>query len=244
MNKDCILVTGSNGGIGQYVVESLLKREKRNIICHFRSSSSKIEAVLKKFDLPLSEHLVQADLCDEKSVQNMKQQIEKNGSNINSLVNVAGASSNGMSWKLEVDDFKKILDDNLLSTFITCKTFIPKMREQGFGRIINFSSIVAFTGVAGASHYCAAKAGINGFTKAIALELANKSITCNTIALGYFDAGLIHDVPAQIQEDLKKKIPLARFGSSNDVGSMTNFLLSRDADFMTGQVFHINGGQY
>ncbi len=128
--------------------------------------------------------------------------------------------------------------------FLCSKHFIPKMRECGEGRIINFSSVTAFTGIPGASHYAAAKAGLVGFTKSLALELANKKITANAIALGYFGTGLIDSVPEHLQAEIKTKIPLNRFGDASDVGSTVEFLLSDSAAFMTGQVLHLNGGQY
>lgn len=243
MSAGNILVTGSNGGLGLYVVEYLLKKNIRNILCHYRTSSEKIESLLMKYDLPLENHLIQANLSDEQSVSQMKSNLEIKGIEVHKIVNVAGASSNGMSWKISGEEFKTVVNDNLLSTFLTCKAFIPKMRELGHGRIINFSSIVGFTGVAGAAHYSAAKAGIIGLTKSLALELASKNITCNALALGYFDTGLINDIPLEVQKDIAKKIPLGRFGTENDVGSLVYFMLSEDSGFITGQVIHINGGQ-
>ena len=118
------------------------------------------------------------------------------------------------------------------------------MRENKFGRIVNFSSIVGFTGMAGASHYASAKAGLIGLTKSLALELAPKGITVNAIALGYFNAGLIEDVSTDLQNEIKKKIPMGRFGEKQDIGPAIEYLISPESQFYTGQVMHLNGGQY
>jgi len=118
------------------------------------------------------------------------------------------------------------------------------MRTAGSGRIINISSVVAFTGIPGAAHYCAAKGAVASYTKAISLELAPKNITANTVALGYFQYGLIHQVNQQLQAEIRERIPLKRFGSGSDLGGLIKFLLSEESGYMTGQVMHINGGQF
>ncbi len=159
------------------------------------------------------------------------------------LVNLAGASTNGMSWKLAAEDFRRVTEDNLVSTFLTTKAFLPEMRNAGRGRIVNISSIVGHTGVPGAAHYCAAKAGIDGFTRATALEVANKNITVNSISLGYFEYGLIEQVPKEQVDAIRAAIPLKRLGKAEDIGALLAYLLSADSGFMTGQTIHLNGGQ-
>lgn len=244
MSAKAIFVTGSNGGVGQFICEFLLEQGERNLMCHYRNKSEKITHLLKKFDLDPLKHLVSGPLEEEDSVSEIQRHAEKNFGGVDRLVNVAGSSTNGMSWKLSKSDFVRVVNDSLLTSFVCSKVFIPEMRQAGFGRIINFSSIVGFTGMAGVSHYCAAKAGLIGMTKAMAQELASKQITVNAIALGYFEAGLIDAVPAELQSEIKKRIPAGRFGSKNDVGPMVKYLTSKDASFVTGQVLHLNGGQY
>lgn len=243
MNQGTVLVTGANGGIAQHVVRHLLSRGVRNVVCHFRGSRDRLDATLQEFDIPLS-HAFQADLCDENSALRMRDAIEAQFGPVSRLVNVAGSSSNSMSWKLDAAEFTRVINDSLLSTFLCSKAFIPSMREARFGRIVNFSSIVGATGVAGAAHYAAAKAGIVGFTKSIAQELASRGITVNALALGYFDTGLIHSVPEAMQADIRARIPVGRFGSEADVGAAVEYLIGDDAAFLTGQVIHLNGGQF
>lgn len=237
-----ILITGSNGGIGLSVAEYLLKNGARQLACHYRSGNDKISALLKKYDVDSETHLFQADLTNESDLKSMNEAINKNIGPVSSLVNIAGMSTNGMSWKLSRNQFTEVIDNNLLSAFLCTREFIPTMRTNAWGRIINFSSVVGTTGVAGASHYCAAKAGLIGLTKAMALELANKNITVNAIALGYFQYGLINDVPPEAQTQIKTRIPVARFGTADEVGSTVKFLLAEDSSYLTGQVIHLNGG--
>jgi 3-oxoacyl-[acyl-carrier protein] reductase len=239
-----VLITGSNGGIGSAVAEYLLAKGERNLAFHYRSDAQQIKALICRYDLDPEKYLFKADLCNEEELGSLRQRIEERFGTVWGLVNVAGASSNAMSWKMTVSDFRKIIDDNLTATFLSCREFIPGMRSDNSGRIINFSSIVASTGVAGASHYCAAKGGIESFTKAISLELAPKNITANTIALGFFEYGLIHHLSQEVQREVRERIPLKRFGVAADIGSYIGFLLSPESTFTTGQVLHVNGGQY
>ncbi len=240
--KKVILITGSNGGIGLAITDYLLKKGHRNLACHYRTGSDKIKALLTSFDLDHAKHLFQADLTNESEIKLMNSEIATKLGFVSTLVNVAGMSTNVMSWKMTKEQFLDVINNNLVSTFLCSKEFIPSMRNESWGRIINFSSVVGSTGVVGASHYCAAKAGIEGFSKALSLELINKNITVNTIALGYFQYGLIDDVPAGMQESLKERIPAKRFGNGHDIGSMVHFLSEEDSSYLTGQVLHLNGG--
>lgn len=236
-----ILITGASGGIGLALSETLISSGMRNLIFQYRSKKEELEKLLEKFDID-TKRMVFCDLTSEAQIELMHKHVKDNFGSTWGIINLAGASSNSMSWKMTKDDFKKIIDNNLVSTFSVCKEFIPEMREQGGGRIINISSVVASTGVPGASHYCAAKAGIEGFTRSIALELANKNITVNTLALGYFEYGLINHLSSQHQDDVKAKTPAKRFGKACEIAGAIKFLVSEEGSFTTGQVIHINGG--
>lgn len=244
MSIGVTLVTGANGGIGQHVVRHLLSSGSRTVFCHYRSDNERLFGTLRDAGLDPRRHSFKADLSDESSVEDMADFIRSEFGGVSNLVNVAGSSSNAMSWKMSRDDFAQVINDSLVTTFLCCKAFVPFMRENQRGRIVNFSSIVGSTGIAGASHYAAAKAGLVGFTKSLALELASRKITANALALGYFDTGLIDSVPAEMQADILKKIPLGRFGGQSDIGAAVQYLISDDAQFLTGQVIHLNGGQY
>jgi len=231
------LITGANGGLGNVVADHLLGTGTRNLAFHYRSSCQRIT------EDPRS-HLFQAELTQENDVSRLRLEVEDRLGTVVGLVNLAGGSSNSMSWKMSLKEFNEILATNLTTVFLTCKEFIPGMRQSARGRIINTSSVVAFRGTVGAAHYAAAKAGIVGYSKALSLELAPKNITVNTLALGYFDAGIIEQVPLAMRKDLIASTPAKRLGKPEELGRCIEYLLSPGADFITGQTFHLNGGLY
>lgn len=239
-----ILVTGSNGGIGSGVVRHLLEVGYRKIACQCRNSSDAVQKVLAEHGLDRSLHLFDGDLTAEAYLPKLQKEISERLGDVDAVVNLAGGSTNGVSWKLSLEDFQRVLAMNLTTAFLTCRQFVPRMREKGSGRIINTSSVVGFKGAAGAAHYGAAKAAVAGFTKSLSLELAGKGVTANTMALGYFDVGIIRHVPADLQKKFKEEIPAGRFGTAKEVGGLVAYLLSDEAQYLTGQVFHINGGLY
>ncbi len=212
--------------------------------CHVHHDSERVAACLRKYGLQPENHVVEASLEDESQVRRLRDDVESRFGAVWGLLNVAGRSTNSMSWKLTTAEFRRVLDDNLMSTFHCCREFIPGMREQKGGRIINFSSVVASSGTIGAAHYCAAKAAVMGWTRALALELASKQITVNALALGYYEYGLIHQLSAELQQEVRSRIPLKRFGTAAEIGGCLKFLLSPEGQYTTGQVIHINGGLY
>lgn len=244
-----ILITGANGGIGSGLVKYFLDRGHRNIICQYRSDNELLvntihEALGSSAEQFIIDRCFKADLTNADDVAKLHTFSTKKVGNLWALVSLAGATTNSMSWKMPVSEFTDIVNANLLSTFVVCKEYIPELRAQNGGRIITTSSVVAFTGTAGAAHYSAAKAGIVGLTKSLALELASKNVTVNCLALGYFDYGMISKVSEKIQDAVKIKTPLGRFGKIEEVGGLVNYLISDEAAFTTGQTHHPNGGLY
>lgn len=239
-----LLVTGAGTGIGCALADYLLASGVRNLVCQFRSRSHELAEVFAAHDMSFAEHCLHAELTDEMQVGELRRQANERFGKIWGLINLAGASSNRMSWELSKEEFLQTLHDNLLTTFLCTREFTPDFRQHNAGRIINISSVVAFSGVVGAAHYAAAKAGIVGYTKAVALELASKNVTANVLALGYFNRGLIDQVPAALQEEIKSRIPFKRFGKAHEIGGAIEYLLSDAGGFVTGQVLHINGGLY
>lgn len=239
-----IVVTGASGGLGSALVDYLKTSGYENVVCQYRNHDVALREVCSKRSMNFDHSCFKADLTDEGDVTRFYDWCNYFHGKPFGLINFAGGSSNSMSWKLTKEEFTKTLDMNLLTTFLTCKAFIPGMREQSEGRIINVTSVVGFSGVAGASHYCAAKAAIAGFTKSISLELASKNVTANALGLGYFDTGLITQVPEALQQDIKQRIPLKRFGTTSEAGGAVRYLLSDEGAYSTGQVLHINGGVY
>ncbi len=236
MNDKLILVTGAGGGLGNGVVKNLIENGHTNIVCQYRTR-------LGNLTLP-AERLFRCELGSAEQVAAMHRDIKERFGPVHAVINLAGSSINGVTWKMTATDFSQVITDNLLSYFNVCHEFVQDMREQEAGRIINATSIIGFTGCAGAAAYCAAKAGVVGFTKSLALEVASKGITVNALGLGYFDAGLIDQLTPEQQSDVKKRTPAKRLGTADDIGGIIRYLISDASSFVTGQVLHVNGGLY
>jgi 3-oxoacyl-[acyl-carrier protein] reductase len=244
MEDRTVVLTGAGGGIGLQLTDYLLRHGVRRLACQYRTPREDLFALVREHGLDPASHCFQAELSDAEQVSELARTIGEAFGPPWGLINLAGATSNGMSWKLSLEDFQSAIADNLITTFLTCRAFIPAMREAQSGRIINISSVAAFRGAAGASHYCSAKAAVVGFTRSIAQELVSRRITANVLALGYFDYGMLFTIPDEIREQIRQDIPAGRFGSANEVGGMVAHLLGEDASYTTGQVIHINGGMY
>ncbi|HEV7585637.1 MAG TPA: SDR family NAD(P)-dependent oxidoreductase [Solirubrobacteraceae bacterium] len=239
-----VVLTGASGGIGVALTGYLLERGVDRLALVYRSHSDELFSLVREKGLDPEKHCFQADLANEDDVRRLAEAVGSTFGPVWGLINLAGASSNGVTWKLALDEFHRIIDSNLTTTFLTCREFIPAMRQAKGGRIINVSSVVAFSGVAGAAHYGAAKAGIVGLTKSMARELAKSEITANVLALGYFDYGMLYTVPDDLREGIRQQVPAARFGAANEIGGAIQHLLSDDSAYTTGQTVHINGGIY
>jgi 3-oxoacyl-[acyl-carrier protein] reductase len=244
MTEKAVVLTGASGGIGLALTDYLLAQGAERLALQYRGAPEELFETVRKHGLDPQKHCFRADLSSESDVRAFGKQIRETFGTTWGLVNLAGSTSNGLSWKLSLEDFQRVLADSLTTTFLTCREFIPAMREARGGRIVNVSSVVAFSGVAGASHYGAAKAGVVGFTKSIARELAGREITANVLALGYFDYGMLYTVPEEHRADIRGQIPTGRFGTAAEIGGTVTHLLSEDAGYTTGQVLHINGGMY
>jgi 3-oxoacyl-[acyl-carrier protein] reductase len=239
-----VLLTGANGGVGLALADHLLANGVENLICQYRSNGESLFEMVRSHGINPDLTCVRADLSDEAQVHSLGDTIEERYGSIWGLVNLAGSTSNGVSWKLSLEDFQTVLSDSVITTFLTCRRFIPTMREARGGRIVNVSSVVAFTGVAGASHYGAAKAGVVGYTKSIARELASRGVTANVLALGYYDYGMMYTIPDDVREEIRASIPVGRLGTAAEIGGMLSFLLSDEGAYTTGQTLHVNGGLY
>ena len=163
---------------------------------------------------------------------------------IDILINAAGVSKSAVSWKTPLDDWNETIAINLTGPFLCIKHVIPFMRENNYGRIINISSVVAQSGFPGTVAYSASKAGLIGMVKTIAKEVASKNVTVNNIALGYFNKGMINQIPENLQEDIKETIPKKEFGKINELTNCLAYLSSENSEYLTGQTINLNGGMY
>jgi 3-oxoacyl-[acyl-carrier protein] reductase len=239
-----VVLTGGSGGIGVALTEYLLANGLSRLAVQYRTRPDALFAAVRRHGLDPEKHCFHADLTSQEDVCSLGREVASRFGPVWGLINLAGSTSNGLSWKLSLEQFRRIVDDNLITTFLASREFIPVMREARGGRIVNVSSVVAFSGAPGAAHYGAAKAAVVGFTKAIAGELAARQVTANVVALGYFDYGMLYTVPTELREAVRSRIPAARFGSAAEVGGLLVHLLSDESAYTTGQVLHVNGGMY
>lgn len=238
------LVTGSSGGLGRYIALSLAN-DGAQVGLVYNKNSEAAEMLKKDIEAIGREAIiVQADVSSEPDVQRMVQEMLGRFSTIDVLINNAGISLDGISWKLSKENWQQVLDVNLTGAFLCAKHVLPTMRAQQFGRLVNITSVVGQMGMPGTAAYSASKAGLIGLTRTLALEVANKNITVNALALGYFDTGMIKTVPSGVLEQLLRDIPVGRLGSMKELTWAVRFLCAPQAGYITGEVLNLNGGIY
>jgi NAD(P)-dependent dehydrogenase (short-subunit alcohol dehydrogenase family) len=225
-----IIITGASRNIGKYLFERYL--DKENVFGTFYSTSLE--------SLSFKDRLFQVDISDINSVIQFYHQIESHLSDI-TLINCAGISYNSYAHKSDPLEWKKVIDTNLTGTFYMISALLPKMREQNFGRIINFSSVVAQKGTPGISAYAASKSGLWGMSKSICAENGSKNITINNINLGYVNLGMgIENVPMSYQEIIKEQIPSKSFCEPEEIYNTIEYL--RNNSYINGSSIDLNGG--
>ncbi|MBL7899318.1 MAG: SDR family oxidoreductase [Crocinitomicaceae bacterium] len=228
-----ILLIGSSGGLGN-VISNWFAEKGFNLAMHFH----KHEPIV-----PAGNHKkYKADITDENQVQQLIKQVIADFGKIDVVINNAGISKSEMSWKTSAESWNQSLAVNLTGPFFIAKHVLPHMRTNNGGRIIFMSSVVAQTGFIGTSAYTASKAGLIGLTKTLAKENATKNITINTLAPGYFSTGMISDVTEDLQEELKKFIPVGKLGNPTEIAALIDYIISDNASYLTGQVIGLNGG--
>lgn len=233
--KRTILIMGSSGGLGLELTRYFASKNY-NLALHYLSESPKV--------VPKGAKIYQADIRIETDIISMMNQIKSDFGGVDILINNAGISKSEISWKVSAESWEDTMAINLTGPFLVSKHALPFMRENEFGRIIFMSSIVAQTGFVGASAYAASKAGLIGLTKSLSKEVANKNITVNSIALGYFNAGMINDVPEEMQVELIKSIPLNKLGDPVQLAELMEYIISDNSGYLTGQTINLNGGLY
>ncbi len=235
MERKVIVITGATGGLGSEMVKHFEQQNVRLALHTFQQ---------EPFDVACEHAWFKADLRDPQQIDTLIAAILANFGRIDVLINNAGISKNGMSWKLSDADFNEVMAVNLTAPFKLIKGFIPKMREQKSGRIISVSSVVAQTGVVGTAAYAASKAGLIGLTKTVSKETATNGITVNCLALGYFNVGMIDEVAPEMQAQIIQAIPQQQLGSVATILATIDWLISKEADYITGQTISLNGGLF
>lgn len=241
MNK-VVLITGASRGIGKQIALTMAK-EGYDIVLNCRNENEEVLEVKSQIEgLGASCLIVQGNVANQSDCERfVKEAIEKFGK-IDVLVNNAGITKDMLLARMKEEDFKQVIDVNLMGTFHVTKQVVPYMMKARNGRIINISSVVGISGNAGQSNYAASKAGIIGFTKSLAKELAARNILVNAVAPGFIQTDMTGVLKEEIKEEIAKMIPLKKMGTAQDVANVVKFLASEDSSYMTGQVLQVDGG--
>lgn len=236
------LVTGATRGIGKQIAITLAK-EGYDIAINYRKDNEELQNTKKEIESTGRKCLVvQGDVSSfEDSEKFVKEVLEEYGQ-IDVLVNNAGITRDGLLMRMKKEDFESVLDTNLVGTFNVTRNVIGAMTKARSGRIINVSSVVGVSGNAGQTNYSASKAGIIGFTKSLAKEVASRNILVNAVAPGFIETSMTEVLKDEQKENIAKTIPLKRMGKVEDVANVVKFLASEDSSYITGQVINIDGG--
>lgn len=236
------LVTGASRGIGRAVALKLAS-EGAKVAINFAGSTSKAEAVKQEIEAQGGEAmLVQADVSKADAVEDMVAKVQEAFGTIDILVNNAGITRDGLLLRMKEEDFDAVINTNLKGVFHVTKVVSKLMMKKRTGRIVNMASVVGLVGNAGQTNYAAAKAGVIGFTKSAARELAARGITVNAVAPGFIHTDMTDAMPEKAKEATLATIPLKRIGEPEDVANAVLFLASDCASYITGQVFAVDGG--
>jgi len=231
-----MLITGASGGLGSSIAE-FFQNQNYKLVLHHNLNQPSIQ---RSDDILLH----QADLTKEIEVQKMIDAIIGEFGRLDIVINNAGISDSSISWKTSLESWEQTIATNLTAPFLVCKHAIPQMKINKWGRIINISSVVGQTGFIGTSAYTASKAGLIGLTKTLSKELSTSGITANNLALGYFNKGMIRDVPDDLRKEIEADIPLKRLGDPEAICNSINYLIENGSDYITGQTINVNGGLY
>ena len=238
-NKN-IIVTGASGGIGNSIVKKLIENDANVIASGTRIEKleelkSKYKSIkILKFDISKNDKI-------EEFIENATNEL---GGNLDCIVNNAGITQDNLSIRMSIDEWKKVIDINLTSTFLLSKFSIKKMLKNKHGKIINITSVVGHTGNVGQANYAASKAGIVAMSKSLALEYAKKNINVNCISPGFIKTAMTDKIDDKFKEVIISKIPSARLGEPEDVANAVIFLASSHSDYINGETLHVNGGMY
>ncbi len=242
LNGKVALVTGASRGIGREIAMTLAA-EGATVIINYNGSEKRAQEVKNAIEEKGgSASLYQCNVSDFQACEEMVKNLVKEFGHVDILVNNAGITKDNLIMKMKEEDFDAVININLKGTFNTIRHLSRQMLKQRSGKIINISSVSGIMGNAGQANYAASKAGVIGLTKTMARELASRGITVNAVAPGFVDTEMTEVLSDEVKEAACKMIPLGKFGKPSDIANMVAFLASEKADYITGQVFSVDGG--
>ena len=238
----CAVVTGAAKGIGKAIALKLASSGV-NIVLNYRSSEDKaIETEKEILSLGVEVLRIKGDISKPNDVENLIDCAKNKFGKIDIMVNNAGITKDTLLLRMKEEDFDSVINVNLKGVFNCLKAITPVMLKQKEGKIINLSSVVGLVGNAGQVNYAASKAGVIGMTKSLAKEIGSRGITVNAVAPGFIETDMTDVLGDRFKEEAKKSIPLKRLGKAEDVAEVVAFLASDSANYITGQVIHVDGG--
>ncbi len=236
------IVTGGSRGIGKAICKELA-RQGAVVYINFVSNEDAARGVQSEIaDSGGRAELLPFDVADGKAVSEAIKKVISDAGGVHILVNNAGITKDGLLARMKEEDWEKVIATNLTGLYNCTKAVLMNMMKQRWGRIVNIGSVVGAMGNPGQANYAAAKAGIEGFTKSLAKEVASRGITANVVSPGFIETDMTQVLPEKVKEQLLSQIPVGRFGQPEDVASAVAFLASEAAAYITGHVLHVNGG--
>lgn len=240
--KKVAFVTGATRGIGKEIALTLAK-EGYDIAINYRSEDDEVKSTIREIEELGSRCLaLKGDVSSFEDAEKNIKDIINEFSHIDVLVNNAGITRDMLLMRMKKEDFEDVINTNLIGTFNMTKNVIPYMIKAKTGRIVNIASVVGISGNAGQTNYSASKAGIIGFTKSLAKEVASRNILVNAVAPGFIQTNMTAVLKDDVKDAIEKTIPLKRIGAPKDVANVVKFLVSEDSSYITGQVINVDGG--
>ncbi len=237
------IITGGARGIGEAIAEGFAKNGVNLAIADINIEAAR-ETAARLTTLGVKAIGIKLDVSSAETVIKAFEDIRKEFNRIDILINNAGITKDRVLLRMKEEDWDAVVDTNLKGVFLCSREAIKDMSKQRYGRIVSITSVAAFMGNPGQANYSASKAGVVGFTKTIAKEYASRGITVNAVAPGFIQTAMTDVLSDSVKEEMKRLIPLGRFGTVEDVANAVIFLASPDSGYITGQVIHVNGGMY
>jgi len=234
-----IIITGATGGIGNALVKKFLSLDGK--VLATGTNSEKLSELKKEFP---TLNVLKFDISDHSKIEEFIENATTQLGGIDIVINNAGITRDNLSLRMKDEEWKKVIDINLTSTFQICKYSIKKMLKGKYGRIVNITSIVGHTGNLGQANYSASKAGMVAMSKSLAIEYAKKNITVNCVSPGFIKSKMTDNIIESMKAVLTSRIPMNRLGTGEDVSNTVAFLSSDQASYITGETIHVNGGMY